>query len=142
MIVFDLICDEQHQFEGWFRNSEEFEAQKETGLLICPICGSEHVTKILSPSRLNLGKLEKQAMDLLAIQNDAQQLATRINQYISKHFENVGDAFAEEARKIHYGEADERNIYGSATLEDANELFEEGIDVIPIPSSDDKDKLN
>lgn len=142
MIVFDLVCDEQHQFEGWFRNSEEFEAQKDSGLLVCPVCASEHVTKVLSPSRLNLGKLEKQALDLLAIQNDAQQLASRINQYINKHFENVGDAFAEEARKIHYGETAERNIYGSATVDDAKDLFEEGIDIFPIPSTDDKDKLN
>jgi hypothetical protein len=142
LIVFDLICDEEHQFEGWFRNSEEFETQKETGLLTCPICGSEHVTKLLSPSRVNFGKMEKQASDLLAIQSDAQQLLTRINKYISTHFENVGETFAEEARKIHYGEANERNIYGSATIEDAQELYEEGIDVFPIPTSDDKDKLN
>lgn len=142
MIVFDLICDEEHQFEGWFRNAEEFETQKETGLLNCPICGSEHVTKLLSPSRINFGKLEKQAVDLLAIQNDAQQLLTRINKYISTHFENVGDTFAEEARKMHYGESDERNIYGSATIDDAHELYEEGIDIFPILPSDDKDKLN
>jgi len=132
LIVFDLICDEQHQFEGWFRNSDEFMAQKET----------EQVSKLLSPSRLNLGKMEKQAMDLLAIQNDAQQLVNRINKYISKHFENVGDDFADEARKMHYGETDERNIYGSATPDDAQELYDEGIDIFPILSGDDKEKLN
>lgn len=142
MIVFDLICDEQHQFEGWFRNSEEFDIQKETGLLTCPICGSEHVTKQLSPSRINFGKVEKQALDLLAIQNDAQQLVSRINKFIETHFEDVGSAFADEARKIHYGDADERNIRGTATAEEAHDLYDEGIDVIPIPSSDDKDKLN
>ncbi len=142
MIVFDLICDEEHQFEGWFRNSEEFESQKETGLLVCPICGSEHVTKLLSPSRVNFGKMEKQAQELLAMQNDAQQLLTRINKYINTHFDNVGDSFAEEARKMHYGEIEERNIYGTASSEDANELYDEGIDIFPIPKSDDKDKLN
>jgi len=142
LIVFDLICDEQHQFEGWFRNSDEFMAQKETGLLTCPVCGSEQVSKLLSPSRLNLGKMEKQAMDLLAIQNDAQQLVNRINKYISKHFENVGADFADEARKMHYGETDERNIYGSATPDDAQELYDEGIDIFPILSGDDKEKLN
>lgn len=142
MIVFDLICDEQHQFEGWFRNSEEFETQRDTGLLACPICGSEHVTKLLSPSRVNFGKMEKQALDLLAIQNDAQQLLSRINKYISAHFEDVGGAFADEARKMHYGETDERNIRGSATMDEAHELYEEGIDIFPILPSDDKDKLN
>lgn len=144
MIVFDLICDEEHRFEGWFRNSEEFETQIDTGLLTCPICGSEHITKMLSPSRLNFGKVEKQAQDLLAIQHDAQQLLTRINQYINTHFEDVGGEFAEEARKMHYGESDERNIRGIATLEEAHDLYEEGIDVFPIVPSDDddKDKLN
>ena len=143
MIVFDLICDEQHQFEGWFRNSEEFETQKDSGLLTCPICGSELVTKLLSPSHLNFGKMEKQALDLLSIQSDAQQLINRINKYISTHFEDVGSAFAEEARKIHYSENPERNIRGTATLDEASELHEEGIDIFPLPpTDDDKDKLN
>lgn len=142
MIVFDLICDEQHRFEGWFRNSEEFETQIETGMLTCPICGSEHVTKLLSPSRVNFGKMEKQALDLLAIQNDAQQLLSRINKYISAHFDDVGSAFAEEARKMHYGEIDERNIRGSATLDEAHDLYDEGIDIFPIIPTDDKEKLN
>ena len=142
MIVFDLICDEQHQFEGWFGSSEEFEKQKSSGLLTCPICGSEQVTKLLSPSRLNFGKMEKQALDLLAIQSDAQQLLSRINKYISTHFEDVGGEFASEARKIHYGETEERNIRGSASLAEAQELYDEGIDIFPIQSTDDKDKLN
>lgn len=142
MIVFDLICDEEHRFEGWFRNSEEFEDQIETGLLTCPVCGSELITKLLSPSRLNLGKVEKQAEDLLALQHDAQQLLTRINQYINTHFDDVGNEFADEARKMHYGESDERNIRGTATLDEAHELYEEGIDIFPIVSDDDKDKMN
>lgn len=142
MIVFDLICDEEHQFEGWFRNSEEFEDQVETGLLTCPICGSEHVTKMLSPSRLNFGKMEKQAMDLMSIQSDAQQLLARINKYVNTHFEDVGSEFAEEARKIHYGDTDERNIRGTTTLDEAHDLYEEGIEIFPIMPSDDKDKLN
>lgn len=81
-------------------------------------------------------------MDLMAIQNDAQQLLTRINKYISAHFEDVGSGFAEEARKMHYGETDERNIRGTTTLDEAHDLYEEGIDIFPIMPSDDKDKLN
>lgn len=142
MIVFDLICDEQHQFEGWFGNSEEFEEQKSSGLLSCPVCGSEQVTKLLSPSRLNFGKMEKHAQDLLALQNDAQQLLSRINKYISTHFDDVGGEFANEARRIHYGESEERNIRGTASVNEAKELYDEGIDIYPILSSDDKDKLN
>lgn len=143
MIVFDLLCDEQHRFEGWFRNSEEFESQLESGLLTCPICGSEHVSKQLSPSHLNFGKTEKQTQELVSIQQDAQQLADRIAQYINTHFEDVGSEFAEEARKMYYGDIDERNIRGTATQDEALELFEEGIDIFPIQNADDdKDKLN
>jgi hypothetical protein len=142
VIVFDLICDEEHQFEGWFRNSEEFEDQINTGLLTCPLCGSDQVTKRLSPSRLNLGKMEKQAQELLSLQHDAKQLLSRINQYINTHYEDVGSEFADEARKMHYGEADERNIRGTASLEDAQDLYEEGIDVFPLLPTDDEDKLN
>lgn len=143
LIVFDLICDEEHQFEGWFRHSDDYEAQVESGMLSCPICGSEHVTKILSPSRINIGNMEKQVKELLSLQQDARQLLTRINQYITTHFEDVGQEFADEARKIHYGESEERNIRGTASLDEAQELYEEGIDVFAIPSADDdKDKLN
>jgi len=143
VIVFDLICDEEHRFEGWFRNSEEFESQLASGLLTCPICGSEHVIKMLSPSRLNFGKLENQARDLLAIQDDARQLVERINQFIDTHFEDVGTEFSDQARKMYYGEIDERNIRGSASHDEAQELYEEGIDIFPIVMpDDDKDKLN
>jgi len=143
VIVFDLLCDEQHRFEGWFRNSEEFESQLDSGLLTCPICGSEHVSKQLSPSRLNFGKNEKQTQELLSIQQDAQQLADRIAQYINTHFEDVGSEFAEEARKMYYGDIDERSIRGTATRDEALELYEEGIDIFPIQNADDdKDKLN
>ena len=86
--------------------------------------------------------MEKQALDLLAIQSDAQQLLSRINKYISAHFEDVGGEFADEARKMHYGEIDERNIRGSATASEAHDLYEEGIDIFPLLPSDDKDKLN
>lgn len=142
MIVFDLICDEEHQFEGWFRHSDDFESQVESGLLTCPVCGSDQVTKILSPSRLNFGKMEKQAKELLSLQHDAKQLLTRINQYINTHFEDVGTEFADEARKIYYGDSDERNIRGTASPEEAQDLYDEGIDVFPLLPSDDKDKLN
>ena len=86
--------------------------------------------------------MEKQALDLLAIQSDAQQLLTRINKYISAHFEDVGNDFADEVRKIHYGDIEERNIRGSASFDEAHELYEEGIDIFPILPTDDKDKLN
>jgi hypothetical protein len=143
VIVFDLLCDGQHRFEGWFRNSDEFEAQLESGLLTCPVCGSEHVSKQLSPSHLNFGKMEKQAQELLTIQQDAQQLADRIAEYINTHFEDVGGEFADEARKMYYGNIDERNIRGIVSQDEALELYDEGIDIFPVPGADDdKNKLN
>ena len=142
MIVFDLICEDEHQFEGWFRNSDEFRQQQVNGMLTCPVCGTDSITKVPSASRVNLRKMETQVSELLSIQSDAQQLANNISDYINRHFDNVGDAFADEARKIHYGETDERNIRGTATLNQARELYDEGIDVFPIMLDDKKDKLN
>jgi len=142
MIVFDLICEDEHQFEGWFRNSDEFRQQQVNGMLTCPVCGTDSITKVPSASRVNLRKMETQVSELLSIQSDAQQLANNISDYINRHFDNVGDAFADEARKIHYGETDERNIRGTATINQARELYDEGIDVFPIMLDDKKDKLN
>lgn len=76
------------------------------------------------------------------MQHDAKQLLSRINNYIDTHYEDVGPEFADEARKMHYGESDERNIRGTASLGEAKELHDEGIDVFPILPADDKDKLN
>ena len=123
MIVFDLICEDEHQFEGWFRNSDEFRQQQVNGMLTCPVCGTDSITKVPSASRVNLRKMGTQVSELISIQSDAQQLANNISDYINRHFDNVGDAFADEARKIHYGETDERNIRGTATLNQARELY-------------------
>lgn len=142
MIVFDLICEEEHQFEGWFRNSAEFQQQQGNGMLTCPVCGTDNITKVPSASRINLHKMEQQVSELLSIKTDAQQLIKNISSYIHRHFDDVGDDFADEARKMHYGKADERNIRGTATFDQARELYDEGIDVFPILLDDKKDKLN
>jgi len=141
MIVFDLVCEFDHEFEGWFKNASEFESQQTTGLLTCPMCGTDNVVKVPSASRINLGKKEKQLAELVDIQQNAETLANKITEYVTNNFEDVGDEFANVSKKMHYGQEDERNIFGSATLEDALELHEEGIDVIPLPSTK-KDKLN
>jgi len=141
MIVFDLVCEFDHEFEGWFKNAGDFESQQTTGLLTCPMCGTDNVIKVPSVSHINFGKKEKQLAELIEIQQNAESLANKITDYVTNNFEDVGEEFAEVSKKIHYGEEDERNIFGSATLEDALELHEEGIDVIPLPSIK-KDKLN
>ena len=141
MIVFDLVCEYDHDFEGWFKNADEFETQQATGLLACPMCGTENVVKVPSASHINLGKKEQQLSELADIQHDAATLANKITEYVSNNFEDVGDEFAEVTKRMHYGQEDERDIFGSATLEDALELHEEGIDVQPLPTIK-KDKLN
>ena len=140
MIVFDLSCDKGHCFEGWFRNSEEYTAQLESGLLSCPSCGSEEIIKKASPSRINLGK-QQQLTQLSSLQHDAQNLANKINEYIKTNFEDVGSQFADQALKMHYGELEERNIKGTATMQEAINLKEEGVDIIPLPEKS-KNKLN
>lgn len=141
MIVFDLVCEFDHEFEGWFKNAGDFESQQTTGLLTCPMCGTDNVIKVPSVSHINLGKKEKQLAELMDIQQNAEALSNKITEYVTNNFEDVGEDFAEVSKKMHYGEENERNIFGSATLEDALELHEEGIDVIPLPSTK-KDKLN
>jgi hypothetical protein len=139
MIVFDLICKDQHRFEGWFASGEDFTSQKGRGLLACPVCGGTHVEK------LPAAKIRKQSEPAVPAPASAIQAGkteqidvSRIVDYILTHSEDVGESFAEEARKIHYQEMPQRNIRGVASLAEAEDLREEGIPVfsLPIPPQD------
>lgn len=144
MIRYNLICDADHEFEGWFSSSSDYDDQATSGLLICPICHSKSVEKaIMAPAIKTARKREVQSETAAQAMN---AIAAKIRQEIGKNCENVGSDFAEEARAIHYGEKPERGIYGSATPEESAELKEEGIEAHPLPSlfvpEDDKPKLN
>lgn len=139
MIVFDLICREQHRFEGWFASGEEFTAQQSRGLLACPVCGGAHVEK------LPTAKIRKQSEAAAPAQAGAPQTqeavkveASRIIDYILTHSEDVGKGFAEEARRIYYQESPQRSIRGVATRAEAEDLHEEGVPVfsLPVPPQD------
>ena len=139
MIVFELICRDQHRFEGWFASADEFALQKSRGLLECPVCGGAHVEK------LPIAKIRKQAESTQSAQasvaqstEGAQAGVSRAIDYILTHTEDVGKAFAEEARKIHYHEIPQRNIRGVATRAEAENLRDEGVPVfsLPIPPQD------
>ena len=139
MIVFDLICKQQHRFEGWFASSEDFASQKGRGLIECPVCGGVHVEK------LPAAKIRKQSEPTAPTPIGASQPAksdqsdvSRIIDYVLTHSEDVGRNFAEEARKIHYQETHQRSIRGVATRTEAEDLHEEGISVftLPIPPQD------
>ncbi|MFK4447647.1 hypothetical protein ABH944_007856 [Caballeronia udeis] len=146
MKVLDLKCSHDHRFEGWFASTDEFESQLSRKLVACPVCSTTEVSRMPSAPRLNLSTSrseqgEKDAAGSSATQaqppqNTDQALQARALQFMREilaNTENVGDRFAEEARRMHYDEAPARNIRGVATPEDAHALMEEGIDVMPLP---------
>lgn len=144
MKVFNLQCSAQHAFEGWFASEEDYAHQTGQGMLACPLCGDTAVLKLPSAPRLNLGGAtppkevaaatpSNQAMlparDAQALQAAYLQFARRM----IEQTEDVGERFADEARRIHYGEVEERGIRGQASPEQTQELLEEGITVLPLP---------
>jgi hypothetical protein len=137
MKVLDLQCPQGHRFEGWFASAADFEAQSAKQLVECPICGAKEVSRLPSAPRLNLSGASD-AQPAAATGNglpsqEWQARAMRALREVLEKTENVGDRFAEEARRIHYNEAPARNIRGVTTPEDAKALVEEGIDVMPLP---------
>jgi len=129
MILFTLRCSAGHEFEGWFRNGDGFEAQRQAGEIACPDCGDAQVEKALMAP--NIGRSHKKAPPITPAQMRAALVELR--RQVETNCDYVGERFAEEARKIHYGEIDPRGIYGEATAEQSNELAEEGISVGRIP---------
>lgn len=145
MKVLDLQCSNGHPFEGWFANEADFQSQHARGLLTCPLCSDSHITKVLAAPRLNLragkNKLaipqENHAgMETVSAKGDAQRELLRawlgISRALMDSSEDVGNRFAEEARKMHYGEAEDRSIRGKATPQEFHELLDEGVEVLPL----------
>ena len=163
MKVFNLGCEAGHAFEGWFGSEDDYAQQKQGGLLECPFCASRDINKRLSAPRLNLGRsagrpgpafepgtepgLEDPAVPApagapaprppspeaeatMALMHKAWLKAVR---YVIENTEDVGGRFAEEARRIHYGESPERGIRGQTTAQERESLLDEGIDVVPLP---------
>ncbi|WP_090045902.1 DUF1178 family protein [Limnohabitans sp. 2KL-27] len=163
MKVLDLQCSQGHSFEGWFGSQDDYDAQRARGLLTCPVCNDSEIVKMLSAPRLNLGhgvapsatpvadtppsnasasavpasqSLSGPKPDLPMAPGALQHMqAAMMNmvRHVMANTEDVGPQFAEEARKIHYGEREERNIRGQATREETEALLDEGIDVMPLP---------
>jgi hypothetical protein len=131
MKVLDLQCPHGHRFEGWFASADDFESQQSRQLVECPICGAKEVSRLPSAPRLNLSGAAATTAPVGAQQMQAR--AMRMLREILEKTENVGDRFAEEARRIHYNEAPARSIRGVTTSEDARALVEEGIEVMPLP---------
>ena len=141
MIVFDLGCPNQHRFEGWFASNEDFERQQKHKLVACPLCGNTGVSRVPSASYVKTGgAVERPAPRRPAATIGPQQYAnvgtevlTRLVERIVENTEDVGPAFPEEARKIHYREVPERTIRGTASREEVEALKDEGIEVVALP---------
>lgn len=150
MIRYSLVCANAHAFEGWFRSSEDFENQAGKGLLVCPHCGSPEIAKALMAPRVISGRARAAAEEaqpqppsgmgpavaLAPPPPEAREMIARLKALKAKLLEgseDVGARFAEEARRIHFGEAPKRSVHGEASAEDARELVEEGIDILALP---------
>jgi hypothetical protein len=138
MKVLDLQCSNRHVFEGWFASEDDFANQLSRGLVSCPLCADVSITKKLSAPRLNLGSPRDEPaarQDVVAAVNPDQALQAAwlaLAQQVMANTDDVGEKFAEEARKIHYGETQERGIRGKATPEETESLLEEGIAVVAL----------
>ena len=151
MKVLVLQCRQGHVFEGWFASEDDFQGQKQRGLVQCPLCADDHIEKRLSAPRLNLGAREPAALSAMPTPSAApeggslqvgnppallpalQAAWLDLARKIVANTEDVGARFAQEARRIHHGEVQERAIRGQATPDEAMELLEEGIAVMPLP---------
>lgn len=135
MIRYSLSCEQAHEFEGWFSGSADFENQLSRGLISCPVCNSQSVSKTLMAPSVSTAR-KKDAIRTLAMDTAQKEAFTKIKETLANiraNAEDVGDKFPEEARKIHYGEAEDRGIIGQASLKEAKALLEEGIEVAALP---------
>jgi hypothetical protein len=128
MILFDLRCSKGHDFDGWFRDGATFDRQAEAGAISCSICGDTDVSKALMTPAVASGPKRDEQRAARAF-----KALREMQRHIESNFDHVGRSFPEEARKIHYGEAERRSIYGEATQAEAKELVEEGVEVSAIP---------
>ncbi len=167
MILFDIKCSDGHVFEAWFQNNEAYEKQADNELIECPLCGCTKISKSLMAPNINAHNNsdnfsdpsptedqpdhrvmvsahskptnEVSSEDVKRAIEHMHNTMSKFRQQVEKSCEYVGTNFAEEARKIHYGEGEKRGIYGETTVRETEELIEEGIEILPVPGSDKLD---
>ena len=137
MIRYTLNCNNGHQFDSWFSDSDSFEKLKEKGHLECAICSSKKVEKSLMAPRITSSNDEKKKT-LISTQNALEKEIKALKKKIKTTATDVGENFPTEARAMHYGEKEEKPIIGKTSVDEARDLAEEGIPFIPLPWSDDK----
>jgi hypothetical protein len=155
MIRYALVCDHEHHFESWFQNSAAYDKQVKRGLVTCPVCNSAKVSKALMAPELSGVKERSRAAPpaeapvvdttpavpavaapvamMSPQEREFRAKLKELREHLTKNADDVGRKFPEEARKMHYGEAEHRSIYGEASPQEAKELYEEGIEFHPIP---------
>jgi hypothetical protein len=139
VIVFDLGCENQHRFEGWFASNEDFEQQLGGKLVTCPLCGNAGVVRLPHVSHIRTGgskdreRAPRAASAAQQYANAGAEIMTRLVEHIVENTDDVGAAFPEEARKIHYHETPDRRIRGTASRDEVEALKDEGIEVVALP---------
>ena len=134
MISYSLVCDNSHKFDAWFRSAEAYDEQHDRGIVTCPMCNSARVEKALmapAVSRMNSDKVSLSTGH--PMQAQIREMMRTMRKKETSEADYVGDKFAEEARKIHFKEAEARGIYGEATRDEVAELIDDGVDFLPLP---------
>jgi len=134
VIHYSLVCDKSHKFDGWFSNAAAYDAQKLRGLVTCPICLTTSVDKAIMAPAVSRASSEKVSLSIGHPEHAKLREAMQaLRNKVTTEADHVGDKFAEEARKIHFKEADPRGIYGEATRDEVTGLLEDGVDFLPLP---------
>ena len=134
MILFDLSCENEHQFEAWFPSSKKYDEQRKRKLISCPYCNSNKIKKALMAPNLNMLSKSKNKKNVsLKNKKSLETNIKKLKKLIETNTKDVGKNFAEEARKIYYGEKKSQSIRGETTKKEAKELIEEGIPCISMP---------
>jgi hypothetical protein len=140
MVIYNLLCKKKHRFEGWFPSFEDFQKQRDKKLISCPSCGTTKVEKVPHACAVHVKKEEtlpakkpRQQPPAAVSPAEFNEMLIKVHHYVKENFEDVGSRFAEEARQIHKGEAAERPIHGTATIEETKELADEGVPFLPLP---------
>ncbi len=142
MILYQLRCDKNHEFEAWFKGSAGFEAQNRKSAVECPFCGTTKIAKApMAPNVVgSRGEAAPKGEATRELADRVVEAFGKIRRHVEENCDYVGEAFPEEARRIHYGEKKEaRGIYGEATTDEARRLDEEGIEVFPLPRTPRRD---
>lgn len=143
MMLFDVQCEKNHRFEGWFNSNAGFEKQVTSKLISCPFCTSTKISKApMAPKVLSGGTSTSEEKQISLKPTDEEvalrNIVEQVKQALKKNSTDVGDKFAEEARKIHYGESEQKNIHGNTTPKETKELQEEGVEFITLPDLEQK----